>query len=71
MLNKVGKYFDDLIPTNILVTDYSGVSMLAKGLVGSSSRTTIFVVVSSKARHNALLGQDWINGVGVVLSIGH
>ncbi|RYR59322.1 hypothetical protein Ahy_A05g025191 [Arachis hypogaea] len=33
MLTKVGKHFDDLVPTNILVTDYSGVSTPAKGLV--------------------------------------
>ncbi|RYR75321.1 hypothetical protein Ahy_A02g009975 [Arachis hypogaea] len=57
MLNKVGKYFNDLIPTNISVTDYSRVSTLAKGLatlriqVGSSSLTIVFVVVSSKASY--------------------
>ncbi|RYQ84917.1 hypothetical protein Ahy_B10g104420 [Arachis hypogaea] len=33
MLMKVGKHPDDLIPTNIYVTDYSGVSTPAKGLV--------------------------------------
>ncbi|RYR77976.1 hypothetical protein Ahy_A01g002689 [Arachis hypogaea] len=77
MLNKVGKHFDDLIPTNILVTDYSGVSTPVKGLVtlqvqvGSSSRTTVFVVVSSKASHNALLGRDWIYVVRAVPSTVH
>ncbi|RYR31847.1 hypothetical protein Ahy_B01g056774 [Arachis hypogaea] len=32
MLIKVGKHFDDLIPTNILVTDYSSILTPAKGL---------------------------------------
>ncbi|RYR09583.1 hypothetical protein Ahy_B05g077951 [Arachis hypogaea] len=77
MIIKVEKYFDDLIPTNISVTDYSGVSTPANCLVtlqvkvGSSSRTTIFVVVSSKASYNALLDRDWIHGVGVVPSTVH
>ncbi|RYR41566.1 hypothetical protein Ahy_A08g037972 [Arachis hypogaea] len=72
ILIKVKKYFDDLILTNISVTGYSGVSTPVKGLVtlevhvGSSSRTTIFVVVSLKASYNALLGQDWIHGVGAI-----
>ncbi|RYR66653.1 hypothetical protein Ahy_A03g012700 [Arachis hypogaea] len=50
MLTKVEKYFDDLVPTNILVTDYSDVSTPAKGLMtlqvqmGSSHRNTIFCV---------------------------
>ncbi|XP_072087277.1 uncharacterized protein [Arachis hypogaea] len=76
-LETVGKHFDDLIPTNISVTDYGGVSTPAKGLialqvqVGSSSRTTIFVVVPSKDSYNALLGQDWIHGVGAVPSTVH
>ncbi|RYR10002.1 hypothetical protein Ahy_B05g078449 [Arachis hypogaea] len=61
MLTKVGKYFDDLVPINISVTDYNGVLTHAKGLVtlqvqvGSSHRNTIFVVVSSKTSYNALL----------------
>ncbi|RYR29574.1 hypothetical protein Ahy_B01g054004 isoform B [Arachis hypogaea] len=74
---KVRKHFDDLIPTNISVTDYDGVSTPAKGLVTlqvqvrSSSRTTVFVVFSSKASYNTLLGRDSIHGVGVVPSTVH
>ncbi|XP_072084420.1 uncharacterized protein [Arachis hypogaea] len=74
MLTKVGKHPDDLVPTNISVTDFSGASTSAKGLVtlgvkvGSSDRNTVFVVVSSKASYNALLGRDWVHGVGVVPS---
>ncbi|RYR07456.1 hypothetical protein Ahy_B05g074811 [Arachis hypogaea] len=62
MLIKVGKHPDDLVPTNIAVTDFSGASTPAKGLVtltvkvGSFERNTVFVVVPSKACYNALLG---------------
>ncbi|XP_072073785.1 uncharacterized protein [Arachis hypogaea] len=72
MLMKVEKHPDDLVPTNIVVTDFSGASSPAKGLVtltvkvGSSERNTVFVVVPSKASYNALLGRDWIHGVGAV-----
>ncbi|KAL1293852.1 hypothetical protein AAHE18_19G100300 [Arachis hypogaea] len=74
MLMKVGKHLDDLIPTNISVTDFSGALIPAKGLVtlgvkvGSFDQSTVFVVVSSKASYNALLGRDWMHGVGFVPS---
>ncbi|RYR77807.1 hypothetical protein Ahy_A01g002433 [Arachis hypogaea] len=74
MLMKVEKHPDDLVPTNIAVIDFSGVSTLAKGLVtltikdGSSEQNTVFVVVPSKASYNALLGQNLIHGVGAVPS---
>ncbi|XP_016168498.1 uncharacterized protein LOC107611045 [Arachis ipaensis] len=77
MLMKVGKHPDDLVVTNIAVIDFSGASTPAKGLVTLSvkvrlsERNTVFVVVSSKASYNALLGQDWIHGVGVVPSTVH
>ncbi|RYQ89685.1 hypothetical protein Ahy_B09g096203 isoform B [Arachis hypogaea] len=77
MLVKVGKHPDDLVPTNITVTDFSGTSTPGKGLVtltvkvGSSERHSVFVVVPSKVSYNALLGRDWIHGVGVVPSTVH
>ncbi|RYQ99659.1 hypothetical protein Ahy_B07g087627 [Arachis hypogaea] len=77
MLIKVGKHPDHLVPTNIAVTDFSGALTLARGLVtlivkvGSSERNTIFVVVPSRASYNALLGRDWIHGVGAVPSTVH
>ncbi|XP_072087185.1 uncharacterized protein [Arachis hypogaea] len=73
MLIKVGKHPDHLVPTNISVTDFSGAST-ARVLVtltvkvGLSERNTVFVVVPSKASYNALLGRDWIHGVGAVPS---
>ncbi|XP_015953779.1 uncharacterized protein LOC107478145 [Arachis duranensis] len=73
----LGKYFAKLVPTNIAVIDFSGNYTPAKGLVtltvkvGSSERHSVFVVVPSKASYNALLGRDWIHGVGAVPSIVH
>jgi len=40
-------------------------------IVGSVSRTTIFMVVPSKANFNVLLGREWIHGVGAVPSTLH
>ncbi|RYR67844.1 hypothetical protein Ahy_A03g014291 [Arachis hypogaea] len=77
MLIKVGKHPDDLVPMNIAVTDFSGALTPTKGLVtltvkvGSSEQNTVFVVVLSKASYNALLGRDWIHGVGAVPSTVH
>ncbi|RYR58608.1 hypothetical protein Ahy_A05g024468 [Arachis hypogaea] len=77
MLMKVGKHPDDLVPTNIAITDFSGASTPAKGLVtlevkvGSSEQNIVYVVVPSKASYNALLGQDWIHGVGAIPSTVH
>ncbi|XP_057745146.1 uncharacterized protein LOC130963011 [Arachis stenosperma] len=77
MLMKVGKHLNDLVPTNIAVMDFSGASTPAKGLVtlsvnvGSSKQNTVFVVVPSKSSYNALLGGDWIHGVGAVPSTVH
>ncbi|RYR75606.1 hypothetical protein Ahy_A01g000165 [Arachis hypogaea] len=69
MLMKVGKHPDDLVPTNIAVTDFSGTSTPAKGLVTLgvrvrfSDRNTIFVVVPLKASYNALLGGTRFTGL--------
>ncbi|RYR51084.1 hypothetical protein Ahy_A06g026142 [Arachis hypogaea] len=77
MLMKVEKHPNDLVPTKIAVMDFIGASTLAKGLVtlsvkvGYSERNTVFVVVPSNASYNALLGHDWIHGVGAVPSTVH
>ncbi|RYR22061.1 hypothetical protein Ahy_B03g067347 [Arachis hypogaea] len=77
MLTKVKKHVDDLVPTNISVTDYSGVSTSVKGLVtlqvqvGSSNQNIVFMVMSSRVSYNSLLERDWIHGVGVIPSTVH
>ncbi|KAL1339335.1 hypothetical protein AAHE18_U028600 [Arachis hypogaea] len=77
MLKKVVKHPDELVRMNIDVTNFSGTSTPAKGLVtltvkvGSSERHSVFVVVPSKASYNALLGRDWIHCMGAVPSTVH
>jgi hypothetical protein len=39
--------------------------------VGSTVRSTLFIVVDSKANYNLLLGREWIHGVGAVPSTLH
>ncbi|RYR12662.1 hypothetical protein Ahy_B04g070093 [Arachis hypogaea] len=47
MLMKVGKHHDDLIPTNILVTEYTGVSTHAKGLVTLVCKVDLLIKILS------------------------
>ena len=64
MLIKFGKIVDQLIKSNIVVTDFIGKISISKGMimldvrVGSIDRITPFVVVTSKARYTTLLGKE-------------
>jgi hypothetical protein len=40
-------------------------------VVGTVKRSTLFLVVASKANYNLLLGREWIHGVGDVPSTMH
>ena len=58
----------------MVLTNYEGTTGNSLGavevdlVVGSISRTTMFMVVPSKANFNVLLGREWIHGVGAVPS---
>lgn len=62
---------------NVVLTNYEGTTGNSLGavkvdlIVGSVSRTTMFMVVPSKANFNVLLGREWIHGVGAVPSTLH
>lgn len=77
MLKRFGKSLEYLIPNNIMVVDFSGKSLSSDGMTalevifGSCRRPTIFMVVTSQATFNILLGREWIHGVGIVLSTVH
>jgi hypothetical protein len=64
----------DLKPHNIVLTNYEGTTGNSLGavevdlIVGSVKRTTIFMVVPSRANFNVLLGREWIHGVVAVPS---
>lgn len=39
--------------------------------VGAMTRPTLFMVISSEENYNFLLGEEWIHGIGAVLSTLH
>ena len=71
-MSKIGLVDADLKPHNVVLTNYEGTTGNSLGavevelIVGSVSRTTMFMVVPSKANFNVLLGREWIHGVGAV-----
>jgi len=77
LLSKIGLSDTDLKPHNVVLTNYEGTTRNSLGdvevelIVGSVSRTTMFMVVPSKANFNVLLGREWIRGVGAVPSTLH
>jgi hypothetical protein len=76
-LGRIGLVDSDLKPHNVVLTNYEGTTGNSLGAVevdltvGSVSRTTMFMVVPSKANFNVLLGREWIHGVGAVPSTLH
>jgi hypothetical protein len=76
-LSKIGIMDSDLRPHNVVLTNYEGKTGNSLGvvevelIVGSVGRTTMFMVVPSKANFNVLLGREWIHGVGAVPSTLH
>jgi hypothetical protein len=77
LLSKIGKFSSDLHPHNIVLSNYEGETGFSLGaiqveiVVGSTVRSTLFLVVASKANYNLLLGREWIHGVGAVPSTLH
>jgi len=61
----------------VVLTNYEGTTGNSLGavevelIVGSVSRTIMFMVVPSKANFNVLLGREWIHGVEAVPSTLH
>lgn len=77
MSQRFDKSLEDLIPNNIMVYDFCGKPSDSKGVicldisVGNKRRPTMFLVVSSQATFNMLLGREWIHGIGAVPSTVH
>ncbi|MCI21838.1 hypothetical protein A2U01_0043008, partial [Trifolium medium] len=77
LLRKIGKLPSDLYPHNIVLSNYEGETGFSLGAiqvevaVGSTVRSTLFLVVASKANYNLLQGREWIHGVGAVPSTLH
>ncbi|XP_050919193.1 uncharacterized protein LOC127136704 [Lathyrus oleraceus] len=77
MLRKIGKYDIDAKPRNVVISNYEGKVDTTLGVIqvelilGIVTRSTMFMIVETKANYNLLLGRKWIHGVGVVPSSLH
>ncbi|GKV27610.1 hypothetical protein SLEP1_g36766 [Rubroshorea leprosula] len=67
MLYKIGKSLDDLVHTEVTISDFTGGVncsrgvLLVKLIVGNRTLMSAFFVVDTVATYNALLGRDWIH----------
>ncbi|GKV50000.1 hypothetical protein SLEP1_g56718 [Rubroshorea leprosula] len=67
MLYKIGKSLDDLVHTEVTISDFTGGVNHSRGVlpveltVGNRTLMSAFFVVDTVATYNALLGRDWIH----------
>jgi hypothetical protein len=67
VLRRLGRSTEDLIKTNITLSDFNDQASEAQGVlnvdltVGSKIVQTSFFIVSSKSMYTVLLGRDWIH----------
>lgn len=77
LFKKMGKGDEDLRQRNMVLSNYEGKTSNIMGVVqvnlavGTTTRSTLFMVIYSKANFNLLLGREWIHGIGVVPSKIH
>jgi hypothetical protein len=77
VLRRLGHSAEDLIKTNVTLSDFNGQASEAQGIlnvdltVGSKTVPTSFFIVSSKSTYTALLGRDWIHANCCIPSMMH
>lgn len=77
LLMKIGKSDANLQQHNTVLSNYEGKASHIFGFiqldlfVGSTTRSTLFMVIPSKANYNMLLGSEWIHGIDTVTSTLH
>jgi hypothetical protein len=77
VLRWLGRSTEDLIKTNVTLSDFNGQASEAQGVlnmdltVGSKTVLTSFFIVSSKSRYIVLLGRDWIHANCGIPSMMH
>jgi hypothetical protein len=77
VLLQLGCSTEDLIKTNVTLSDFNGQASEAQGVlnidltVGSKTIPTSFFIVSSKITHTVLLGRDWIHANCCIPSTMH
>jgi hypothetical protein len=76
-LCRLGCSAEDLIKTNVTLSDFNGQASEAQGVlnvdltVGSKTVPTSFFIVSSKSTYTVLLGRDWIHANCCIPSMMH
>lgn len=74
MLRRFGKSEGDLMPSSVVLTDFSGEVAECKGIIAlnvtvdSMTRTIVFFVMSTYTSYNVLLRRDWIHDSGCIPS---
>ncbi|KAL2465944.1 Uncharacterized protein Adt_41795 [Abeliophyllum distichum] len=64
----LAKSDDDMIPTEVILTSFNGMTTSAKGVmplditVESATRTTVFFMIDGSTSYDVLLWRDWIHG---------
>jgi hypothetical protein len=77
LFKKLGHKEDELMRTNMTLSGFAGEASNARGIiskeliVGSKIIPTIFFVVDTREKYNALLGRDWVHVNGCVPSTLH
>jgi hypothetical protein len=77
VLRWLGHSAEDLIKTNVTLSDFNGQASEAQGVlnvdlaVGSKTVLTSFFIVSSKSTYTVLLGRDWIHANCFIPSTMH
>jgi hypothetical protein len=77
VLRRLGRSIEDLIKTNVTLSDFNGQASKAQGvlnvdvIVGSRTVPTSFFIVSSKSMYTVLLGRDWIHANRCIPSMMH
>jgi hypothetical protein len=77
VLRRLGRSAEDLIKTNVALSDFNGQALEAQGVlnvdltVGSKTIPTSFFIVSGKSTYTVLLGRDWIHANYCIPSMMH
>jgi hypothetical protein len=77
VLRRLGRSAEDLIKTNVALSDFNGQALEAQGVlnvdltVGSKTVPTSFFIVSGKSTYTVLLGRDWIHANYCIPSMMH
>jgi hypothetical protein len=77
VLHRLGCSAEDLIKSNITLSDFNGQALEAQGVlnvdltVGSKTIPTSFFIINSKSTYTVLLGRDWIHANCYIPSTKH